>query len=80
MTMILSNDASARAKWRAQANKAAQKLKSIEPMNHKLGFVFDDAIVRVEIGADLIRSMTEQQLADHLYQSVITSMQTEGSA
>jgi len=70
------------AKWREQADRAAAHLKAqaITKAELKLAFAFDDGIITVTIGATDIRDMTQHELADFFYQTVLAAAQTGGNA
>lgn len=83
MTNILQGGAVENAKWRAQADKIAVELKRQPPKRSgmlKIGIVFDDALAKVEIDASLIGTLSNKQLADHVYNLVLTHAQTGGTA
>lgn len=71
-------------KWRVNAAKAAKHLKKRPafgwPKEVAIGFAFDDAIVTLKLDRDQIRDTPEEELAEWVYQQIITMAQTEGKA
>ena len=78
MTHIFRPDGTEIRKWREQANKAAITLKdtNIDQPTLKIGFVFNDGVITVELETVHIRTKTKQQLADFLYEAVLAAAQT----
>lgn len=64
-----------RAKWRHNAEKAAAHLKSVkswgEQQTHLAAFVFDDGLVKLPINVSLIHKLSEQALADWIFNTVL---------
>lgn len=78
MTHIFRGTKSENAKWRISSNRAAAALKQMsvfsrDPM--KLGFAFDDGVVTLEIAVADIKSKSGKDLADFIYQLVVTATQ-----
>lgn len=82
MTHILKPDPGEMKKWRRQADRIAAHLKAqkLDREEIKAGIAFDDSVITVTLTAKQIRESTTQQLADHIYQTVLTTAQTGGSA
>lgn len=82
MTRITQPNPREMVKWRQNANKAAHALKQFPPATKELllGFVFDDAVVKVPVMGAEITERSEKELADLLYDRVLTIAQTGGSA
>lgn len=74
MTHIYSPDPRETAKWRAQADRAAEAMKKWPPLREdevKLGFCFDDAVITIVVPSKLINEAPAQELADHIYSAVL---------
>jgi hypothetical protein len=82
VTHIFRPDWREKEKWRKQAKEAAAHLKKavIEKDPIVIGFVFDDGLIKITIRSDNIRSHTEQELAEHIYNVALTAAQTGGTA
>lgn len=72
MTHIFTPKPGDETKWRAQAHKAAEKLKEAADTKEvvKVGFAFDDGIITVEIEGSAIRNMSVQGLGAAIYRVV----------
>lgn len=77
MTKIFEPTAVQRAKWRAQAERAAEILKSrlvdyaAGKDTVKMGFVFNDATVTVEMLVTDVQRLEGPALADFLFHAVV---------
>lgn len=81
MTHIFKGTPEENAKWRLNANKAAAYLKlqpAIPKDPMKLGFVFDDGFIKIEIAAKDITGHTEKELANFLYELGIAAAKAKG--
>ncbi len=70
------------AKWKGESTRAAAHLKKVKITSNPvvIGFIFNDAVVKVTIPKPTIESMSAADLQKHIYELVITSAQTGGSA
>lgn len=83
---ILKPDPQHRDRWKMQAAEAARKLKMTaklrlsDPERNTLtiGFMFDDAIVKVRVPAQDVASKDVGELADAIYQLVVGAVDGKG--
>ena len=82
MTHIFQPHPREAAKWQQQAAEAAAHLKkaALDKPEIVIGFVFDDGIVKVTIAAADIRAKEEKELAQQIYNLVLTAAQVGGTA
>lgn len=82
MTQIFQPHPREAAKWQKQATEAAAHLKkaALDKPEIVIGFVFDDGVVKLTIAAADIRRKAEKDLAQHIYDLVLTATQVGGTA
>lgn len=78
MTYITSSSGVQRAKWRDQSIKIAHELRRRPPVAQdadgmlRIGVAFDDGLIKIILNPAIIEGKTAQQLAEHIYNLVIT--------